>query len=168
MRSMSSHAIAIAVAALVLAGCERQAPAPAPDPAASPAPAAAPAPEPAVVATETAMAQPGVQPGADPRPLAGTYAGTLRCADCPGIDETLVLDARGGFVLTDSYRERPGAGFEVRGSWSLEDGGRLLLDPDSKGERDRFYAIDGDDALVPLDTEGKRIEGGPVQRLVRR
>jgi uncharacterized lipoprotein NlpE involved in copper resistance len=171
MKPASIHAIAIAIAAFALAGCQRHAPAPQPSTATAPATAASgtSGPEPEVVATEATLAQSGVQPGADARTraLAGTYTGTLPCADCPGIDETLVLGADGGFVLTDTYRERPGSENIVQGSWSFEDGTRIRLDPGSKEQRDQLYAIDGEDALVALDMDGKRIQGGPDRRLVR-
>ena len=105
--------------------------------------------------------------GADARALAGTWSGLLPCADCPGIDETLVLIADGGFVLTDTYRERAGTGNVVQGTWTVEaDGRRIRLDPDNKEDADRFFAVDAD-ALVPLYTEGKPIDSPFDMRLVR-
>lgn len=154
--------------ALFASGCSR--PAQAPEAAASAAqPAAAQPPVAAVESgTGTTMAQPGVQPAdtaADARALTGTYSGTLPCADCPGIDETLVLTADGGFVLTDTYRERPGSANVVQGSWSLEAGGkRVRLDPGSKDAADKFYEVDGD-GLRMLDGDGKPLPGGLPDRL---
>jgi copper homeostasis protein (lipoprotein) len=167
--TLRMHAATLALA-LLAGACSRQAPAPAADAAAA-QPAAA---QPAVVAVEsgtgTTMAEPGVQPagaGADTRVVAGTYSGTLPCADCPGIDETLVLSTDGGFVLTDTYRERPGSANVVLGSWTLEaDGKRIRLDPGSKDASDRFYGIDGD-GLQALDGEGKPIDSGLPYRLKR-
>lgn len=154
--------------ALLAGACSR--PAQSPE-AVAPAATSAPA-QPPVAATEsgtgTTMAQPGVQPAgtaADARALAGTYSGTLPCADCPGIDETLVLATDGGFVLTDTYRERPGSANVVQGSWSLEDGGtRIRLDPGSKDATDKLYEVDGD-GLRTLDADGKRLPGGLPDRL---
>ena len=154
--------------ALLASACSRPAQPPeAATPAATPATA-----QPPVAAIEsgtgTTMAQPGVQPAdaaTDARALTGTYSGTLPCADCPGIDETLVLTADGGFVLTDTYRERPGTANVVQGSWSLEEGGkRIRLDPGSKGATDKSYEVDGD-GLRMLDGEGKRLPGGLPDRL---
>ena len=154
--------------ALLASACSRPAQ---PPEAAAPAatPAAAQAPVAAVESgTGTTMAQPGVQPAdtaADARALTGTYSGTLPCADCPGIDETLVLTADGGFVLTDTYRERPGNANVVQGSWSLEEGGRRIrLDPGSKDATDKFYEVDGDGVRV-LDGDGKRLPAGLPDRL---
>ena len=154
--------------ALLAGACSR--PAQAPD---ATAPAAAPATTQAPVAaiesgTGTTMAQPGVQPddaSTDARALSGTYSGSLPCADCPGIDETLVLTADGGFVLTDTYRERPGSANVVQGSWSLEDGGkRIRLDPGSKDATDKVYEVDGDGLRI-LDGDGKRLPAGLPDRL---
>jgi copper homeostasis protein (lipoprotein) len=161
-----------AMAVALMAACSREAPAPdatatatAAPPSAAATPAAA---EESPVATT--MAQPGVQPadsGADARALAGTYSGALPCADCPGIDETLVLSADGSFVLTDTYRERPGSANVVQGTWTLEgDGQRIRLDPGSKDAVDRFYGVDGD-GLRLLDAEGKPSDGGVPARLKR-
>lgn len=111
-----------------------------------------------VAATETTMAEPGVQPGdagVDAKAIAGTFTGTLPCADCPGIDEQLVLSADGSFTLTDSYRERPGSEQATSGTWSLESAGqRIRLDPGSKEAADRLFAIEGQDTLVPLGADG--------------
>jgi uncharacterized lipoprotein NlpE involved in copper resistance len=166
--TLRTHAATLAFALLACA-CSRQAEAPqAAAPATPPVPATVPV---AAVedATGTTMAQPGVQPvaAADTRTLAGTYSGTLPCADCPGIDETLVLSADGSFVLTDTYRERPGSANVVQGSWTLESGGtRVRLDPGSKDAVDKSYEIDGDGLRI-LDGDGKRIGNGLPDRLQR-
>ena len=82
-----------------------------------------------------------------------------------------MLDAEGGFVLTDTYRERADATNVVRGSWSIEAAGqRIRLDPGSKTDDDRFFAIGTGaqtDALVPLDPEGQPIDSPFDMRLVR-
>jgi copper homeostasis protein (lipoprotein) len=170
----SLHAAALNAAALAAAllacACSRQPGAP--EAPAQPAPPAAAQVPVAAVESGTAatMAQPGVQPadaGADARAVAGTYSGTLPCADCPGIDETLVLADDGSFVLTDTYRERPGSANVVQGSWSLEDRGkRIRLDPGSKDAADKLYGIDGD-GLRLLDAAGKPIDSGLPYRLKR-
>lgn len=92
-------------------------------------------------AAETTMAQSGVQPDVgtiDSKAFAGRFGGTLPCADCPGIDETLRLDADGSFVLSDVYQERP----------------------DNKTDRDRMYAIDSNDKLTQLGADGEVASSG--------
>lgn len=110
---------------------------------------------------------PAKEDGGDALALAGIYAGVLPCADCPGIDETLVLGADGSFVLTDVYRERPGSTHVVHGNWSVDGGNRIRLDLDGKDRQDRLFAMEGSDSLVMLDAEGKRIDSPFDQRLVR-
>jgi uncharacterized lipoprotein NlpE involved in copper resistance len=161
--------LTVALAALALAACQRETPAP----AANDAPAAAaPATDATpVVATETTMAQAGVQPGPgaiDGKAFAGKFAGTLPCADCPGIDETLELGADGSFTLTDVYRERPQGTSTLQGSWSTDaDGKRIRLDPGSKAEADRLFAIDDNDTLTLLGADGERADSAPDMRLKR-
>ena len=61
-------------------------------------------------AAEPDLAGAGVQPNAagfSSKDFAGIFTGSLPCADCPGIDETLQLNPDGSFELTDVYRNRP-------------------------------------------------------------
>jgi copper homeostasis protein (lipoprotein) len=172
---MKTTRIAFATSLLLLAAlpaCRQQptdAPA-APPQAAVPETASAPADTP-VVATETTLATPGMQQrdaGFDAKAFAGTFEGTLPCADCPGMDERLELTADGAFTLTDSYRERPGSEQVLRGSWSAEpDGKRIRLDPGSKDAVDRLYAIAEDGTLVPLGADGAPT-GAPGDPRLRR
>ena len=167
--TLRTHATALAFALLACA-CSRQPAAPETTTPPAPTPAAAAPVAAAENPVGTTMAEPGVQPAdaaADARAFAGTYSGTLPCADCPGIDETLVLSADGTFVQTDTYRERPGAANVVQGNWSLEDGGkRIRLDPGSKDAVDRLYEVDGQ-GLRMLDGEGKPIDSRLPYRLDR-
>ena len=88
---------------------------------------------------------------------AGAYEGVLPCADCPGIDTHLAINADGTFTLEETYRDR-GAGHKSTGTWTIEeDGKRLLLDPDTKDAADRHFEIVSKDEVRMLDTEGKPI-----------
>ena len=94
-----------------------------PEPAAS-----TPAPEPAAAAAvdpaPAADAMPANLPF-DQKGFAGTFKGTLPCADCPGIDTTLVLNADGTYTLAivsgGSYSEGQTAtvAFNADGDYSL-------------------------------------------------
>lgn len=172
-KSIAGIALAAVLLPVVMAGCERR---PAEDDraksqTATPAAAVSAEATPATV-SETTMAEPGVQPrdaaAFDAKAFAGTFEGTLPCADCPGIDERLVLSADGTFELSDEYRERPGSGQAVSGTWALEPDGRSLrLDPGSKDAQDRLFAIEGNDALVPLGADGQPT-GAPGDPRLRR
>lgn len=79
--------------------------------------------------------------------LPATYVGTLPCADCPGLDYTLLLRADGNYFLRRDYRDR-GAVDEI---------GRWLLSSDQKvlalqgGDR---FAVDSGDKITLRDRNG--------------
>lgn len=124
------------VSSLALAGCKPQAPAESTAPVAAEAPAPAAAP----VAVAPAIAAPAL----DQKGFAGTFAGG-------GSTVTLVAD--GTFSLKDAD-----AAFD--GSWTAEaDGARIRLDPNSKAEPDRLFAVGSQDEIRPLDAGGQPLEG---------
>lgn len=142
------HLTTLSLVALVaLAGCKRDTAA-APDamPAAEPPPtASAPVAE-HVVAAETAL---------DTRAFAGNFSGTLPCADCPGIDTMLELRPDGGFMLMEAYQARKAAPGMLEGTWTAEENGsRIRLDPNSKREQDRLYAVTSHDRITQLGSDG--------------
>jgi uncharacterized lipoprotein NlpE involved in copper resistance len=104
----------------------------------------------------------------DQRAFSGTFAGTLPCADCPGIDVTLALEADGTYQLTQVYQERPDATWQVDGSWTAEADNRVLgLDPNSKTHNDQLYAIDSHDRIVMLGADGQPAQSGLDYGLTR-
>lgn len=159
--------------AAALAGCHREGPRGPTDGSASAAStsanraqvpasgAGAPAGTTAPITASAATARPYPAPGpadASAR-LAGRYVGHLPCADCPGIDETLVLAADGRFVQTDRYRERPNATAHLDGRWRTDRGGtRLRLTPANPREAGRDYLVEADGALYPLGMDGQRLD----------
>lgn len=153
--------IPAALAALSLAACRPAAPddaAPAPTAAAEPAPTAAPAPLP--------EAAPARQPF-DQKGFAGTFKGTLPCADCPGIDTTLVLDADGTYTLDTVYQGKPGT-FSTDGTWTTEAGDTTVrLDPNAKSEQDRLFAIASKGELKALDLRGQPLPDTQPHSLLR-
>lgn len=139
------------VALIALAGCEPQKPAePAVDaPKAETAAAPAAAPEPAAP----------VAPALDPKAFAGTFSGTLPCADCPGINTTLELKADGTYAVTTNYQDRKNSETKGDGTWTAEEAGqRIRLDPNSKSEEDSLYQVVSADEIRALDKEGKAID----------
>ena len=148
---------------VALAGCQReqaapaaadtapvaQSPAPSPAPAsAAPAPAATPQPTDAI---ET-VATPPADASFDKRAFAGTFsAGSTRLELKP--DGAYVLDA---------------AGAVMDGTWTTESGDKhVRLDPNSKTEADRLFAIAGKDELSPLSADGKPAATGDATPLKR-
>jgi copper homeostasis protein (lipoprotein) len=140
------------VALVVLAGCKRET---------ADTPDVGPADEPQPVATTPAEAAPATEPAPAPetaldtRAFAGNFSGTLPCADCPGIDTALELRADGSFVLTETYRERKVEPRMLDGTWTAEENGsRIRLDPNSKSEQDRLYAVTSRDQITQLGSDG--------------
>ncbi|HZX78905.1 copper resistance protein NlpE [Lysobacter sp.] len=153
MRMRNAIPVSLTLAAIVLltlAGCKPQAPAESPAPAVAPA-----ATVPSVPVTDEARPKAAF----DTKAFAGTFTGTLPCADCPGIDTRLVLAADGTYAITESYQERSAPELKGDGTWTVEENDqRLRLDPNSKSENDRLFAILSQDEIRQLDTEGKPID----------
>lgn len=98
---------------------------------------------------------------------AGTYTGTLPCADCPGIATTVTLRSDGSYRMEMVYLERNVAPFVEEGSciW-LPDGNTIACSKDdcSKGREQRYLV--GKNRLILLDGEGRRITGDLADRFV--
>lgn len=150
------------IAALALAACAPKPAEPATDGPVIAAPPQAVAPD--VIPTGDAAPS-----DFDQRGFAGTFTGTLPCADCPGIDVTLTLEPDGSYTLTNVYQERPDGTWSNDGHWSVEAGNSVIrLDPSSKTDVDQLYAIDSTDRIVMLNGDGERTETGLDYGLTRR
>lgn len=156
--------------ALAMAGCKPQEHVAARGSSPAPAQAATMASPAATTVMPSNQQAASTKPAAsfDRDAMAGTFAGMLPCADCPGIDETLQLDVDGHFELTDRYRARPDSTNTVRGTWSVEaNGAHLRLDPEKQRDVDRVFAIEANDTLAPLGMDGVRIDS-PVDLTLKR
>lgn len=154
---MTRKFLIVMLAIAALSACKREAePVAASAPAVAPAPAAPPnapvavAGTDATAAVETTMADANVQPAADTatasfdsKGFAGEFGGDG--------DARLVIGADGTYALSDGT-------IASNGTWTLEaDGAHILLDPDSKAEPDRRYALVSTDEL-------RAVDGGKVLR----
>ena len=150
---MKSTSIALACAALIaLAGCKPQSAEPlAP---ADPLPAAPPA--------EVAIADavPSENNSTfDQRSLAGTFSGTVG-----GVETALTLAADGSFVLSETNAESGDTGTSD-GTWTVEaDDRQVRLDPNSKAEADRLFAITAIDRITPLASDGTPLPASDLAR----
>src|SRR3989344_1946600 len=94
-----------------------------------------------------------------PKPQVGVeavYAGTVPCADCSGINETIIFYTDKTYVDQNVYQERDVTS-ENKGTWTLKDNIYQLTDLESKHQS--FYQIDGNkinpldpDTLKPIDS----------------
>lgn len=137
----------VLLTALALFGCKKETPA---DTAAPAAPAAEVAP-----ATDPALAAAATPTDFDYRTFAGTFSGTLPCADCSGIDTTIVLIGDGTYTLDEIYKDKQDGNFKGGGTWTAEDSGtRLRLDPNSKSDEDRLFEVVGKNEIRALGKDG--------------
>lgn len=136
---MNRKLLLLAVAStLAIVACKPEAPVEPAAPAAPVEQAAAPA-EPAPVAVESAPANSPADVPFDVKGFAGTFSGA---------DTRLTLNADG------TYAQSGAAVGE--GTWTAEeDGKRIRLDPNSKSEEDRLYAITSNDQLDALAADGQ-------------
>lgn len=88
--------------------------------------------------------------------LPATFAGTLPCADCPGVDYHLDLHADRTYALRTTYQERKDGAFDDIGRWSIEADGRTLA---LRGGREAplFFTIKDSQTLTSLDPQGRPI-----------
>ncbi|CAM3460698.1 copper resistance protein NlpE [Elizabethkingia occulta] len=86
---------------------------------------------------------------------AGTYEGTLPCADCPGIKTTITLKDDNTYTMTEEYVDKKTKA-EDKGKfeWDKRGGKISLVSKDGK----RQYIV-GENQLIHLDMDGKEITG---------
>jgi len=136
---MNRKLLLLAVAStLAIGACKPEAPVEPAAPAAPVEQAAAPA-EPAPVAVESAPANSPADVPFDVKGFAGIFSGA---------DTRLTLNADGTYAQSGSAVSE--------GTWTAEeDGKRIRLDPNSKSEEDRLYAITSNDQLDALAADGQ-------------
>jgi len=88
---------------------------------------------------------------------AGTYKGTIPCADCPGIDESIEIKADGTFKLVDHYQERKDGHFEEEGTYEWDATGNKIILSLKDGGKKHLAVHEG--SLLLLDQEGNEITG---------
>lgn len=87
---------------------------------------------------------------------AGTYEGTIPCADCPGIDMVITLDYKGNYTKKMVYQgKEPDNTFTSSGVFVWDDKGTVITLQEKDSEK--FMVIEN--GLLMLDTDGKKITG---------
>jgi hypothetical protein len=112
--------------------------------------------------------------------LVGVFAGTLPCADCPGVAAELTLvrkgagRAEGRYRMSLAYLERPVPPLVETGEWTTLRGDAAdpdaivyQLDPD-KPERARYFVRRGEAGVQALDRELKPWPASLPSTLARR
>ena len=94
---------------------------------------------------------------APPLDLPSTYAGTLPCADCAGVDWHLDLWADGVFHLRRTWAGMPPTLRDDIGRWTLEDAGRVLV-LRGGAEMPLQLEVNGPRTLRSLGLDGRPID----------
>ena len=92
----------------------------------------------------------------------GTYKGILPCADCEGIETSLLLNLDKTYIVTTTYLGKEEEPSEKSGSftWNAK-GNQITLDED----KNQQYAV-GENTLTKLDNQGAKIEGALANKYV--
>jgi uncharacterized lipoprotein NlpE involved in copper resistance len=88
---------------------------------------------------------------------AGTYEGTIPCADCSGIDLVITLDYEDNYTRKMTYRDRtPDNVFSTSGKFTWDATGSIITFSGEEGSNKFFVA---ENMLIMLDSEGNEIKG---------
>jgi uncharacterized lipoprotein NlpE involved in copper resistance len=88
--------------------------------------------------------------------FSGKFSGVTPCADCPGIETTVVFKHDSVFTETLNYLER-NVSFSDTGKWSVGDKIITVTFPGKSIER--YFLIKSDSTLSMLDADQKEIDG---------
>lgn len=92
---------------------------------------------------------------------AGTYKGTIPCADCPGIDETIELKQDGTFKIVDHYQEKKDGHFESEGTFEWDATGNKITLTSKDGSK-KIAAVE-EGSILLLDQDGNEITGNMAE-----
>jgi copper homeostasis protein (lipoprotein) len=88
----------------------------------------------------------------------GIYKGILPCADCEGLETTVVINENNTYCVKTKYLGKGEKVFEKKGTFSWNKSGNTIILNDMENAP-KFYFV-GENNLTQLDMEGKKINGG--------
>lgn len=95
---------------------------------------------------------------------AGTYSGTVPCADCEGIATTIMLEHSNAYTLKVRYLGKSDEVYTREGVFGWETDGNRIRMQGVDGAPLRFLV--GENQLFQLDEKGERITGGLEERYI--
>ncbi len=95
---------------------------------------------------------------------AGTYKGTVPCADCEGIETEIMLHSDNTFMLSAKYLGKKDSKVSnSNGKWNWLDGFKIELEGIENGPS-KYFVTEG--RIIQLDMDGKKIEGALADKYV--
>lgn len=88
---------------------------------------------------------------------AGTYQGTLPCADCSGIETTIALHSDKTYSLSTRYLGKNDEAKTTKGTFEWNEAGNTIRLSGNEREPLRYFV--GENTLTQLDMEGNKISG---------
>ena len=88
--------------------------------------------------------------------FSGKFYGVTPCADCTGIETTVIFKPNFVFVEMLKYQER-NSSFSDTGRWNIS--GKLISVSFSKGSNQQFFLIKTDSTIAILNANKKEIKG---------
>lgn len=92
---------------------------------------------------------------------AGTYTGTLPCADCDGIKTSVTFFESGAYTRTMTYTGKSNDPIKDNGNFKWNDQGSIITLTNGEGSSQQYQV--GENMLFHLDKEGNRISGDLAQ-----
>ncbi|WP_428776021.1 copper resistance protein NlpE [Vibrio sp.] len=89
----------------------------------------------------------------------GIYKGSVPCADCAGTQLLVELNADGNYLLSRSYTDKVSAAVMEEGQFTWNDTNSII----QVGE---YHFFVGENVLILVDQDGKRIEDDQMQQFV--
>lgn len=96
---------------------------------------------------------------------AGTYSGTVPCADCPGIDIILTLNENSSYSMSITYQDRKG-GMQYSGDFTWDDeGSKVDLQNVNEGGAFQHFFVQ-ENGLLLLTPSGEIVSGESEDKYV--
>lgn len=95
----------------------------------------------------------------------GMYKGVVPCADCEGIETTVVLNADQTYLLRTAYLGKPDAmASEKTGAFTWNTAGNTVVLSGLENTPNQYFV--GENQLIQLDLAGNKITGDLAQKYV--
>jgi copper homeostasis protein (lipoprotein) len=94
----------------------------------------------------------------------GKYKGILPCADCGGIETEIILSKNNSYVKHTKYLGKDGRVFGMKGFYSWNNEGNTITLSGISNAPNQYLV--GENKLIQLDMEGKRISGNLSEKYV--